>query len=151
MKKGVVKRIVEGAWLYGAFFGFMPAYVFAVGGIATYETFRTVYYFRLLLAIIIGALVGGFVTSFAVKYALKIIKKPNLIISLLAGLIVGAICGAIILGSTPLVFLIQSTDVSWALTVIIRAIISGLIMGGVAGMFFGAGVNYYVKKGVSLK
>lgn len=144
--KDITKNIIRSAWVYGAFFGFMPPYVFTLITISSYPDFRSIYYLRLLIAIIVGALVGGFSTSIAVKYALKLIKRPNFILCLFMGLILGGICGALTMGSTPLMLLISSTDINWAINVIIRAIIAGIIMGGTAGAFFGIGINYYLKE-----
>jgi len=145
MEKGVMKRVIEGAWLYGAFLGFMPPYVFTLITLATQDTFRAVYFLRLMIAIVIGALVGGYSASFAVKYAQNIMKKPNLLLSLVLGIVLGAICGAITLGITPLTLLISSTDVAWAIMMIKRLIIVGAVMGAVGGAFFGVTYNHFLK------
>jgi len=145
MKKEMNKNISRVAWIYGAFFGFMPAYIFTLVTVASYEGFRAIYYLRFVLAIIIGALVGGYVTSFAVSLGLQLIKKQSYFINAIVGLILGAICGAIVFVATPLMLLIQSTDVSWALTVIYRSSLLGAIMGAVAGLFFGIGLYKFLR------
>jgi len=146
MNKQLFKKVVDGSWIYGAFFGFMPPYVFTLIVVATVPEFRLVYYLRLLLAIVIGALVGGYSTSIAVKTALKVVKKTNIVISVVLGFILGAICGAVTLAATSSVLMISSTDLVWAVDMLIRSSLIGVVMGGVAGVFFGAMANHYLKK-----
>lgn len=142
------------AWVFGAFFGFMPVYVFTLIVVATTtdipleptQTFRAVYFLRLLLGMTFGALLGGFTTHKAAIFVNQKIKKPNLLKSILAGLGLGSLCGAITLGATPTVLLISSTNIDWAWLMIERLAGIGLIMGSVAGAFLGAGYNYLLKR-----
>lgn len=139
------KQIVKFAWIYGAFFGLMPPYVFTLITIGTVDNFRAIYYFRLILAIIIGALAGGFSSSILTNLSLMFIKKINIVWCILLGLILGSLAGAITLGLTPLVFLISSTDIDWALKTIFRTAMAGLTLGSVAGAFMGGLLRFYLK------
>lgn len=138
-------KIISAAWIYGAFFGLMPAYVFCLITVATYPDFRFVYYIRLVFAIIIGALVGGYSAAFSAKIAINKLRNSGLVIRLLSGLVLGSICGFVTLGSTPLMLLIESTDINKAWEMIYRLSMIGLTLGGTAGIFFGGMLDRYLK------
>jgi hypothetical protein len=140
------KKIITMAWIYGAFFGLMPPYVFTLITIGTVDNFRAVYYLRLVLAIVIGALAGGFSSALLTKLSLKIIRKYNVGICIVLGFLLGSVAGAVTLGFTPLVFLISSTDINWALTTIFRTAMAGLLMGSVAGAFLGGLLHTYLRE-----
>ena len=156
--KEKTKKISGAAFIYGAFFGMMPPYIFALLVIANplindnpsavglpVEGFRYIYYVRLVLGIIIGVLAGGYSAYFTSKVGLRFfLKKKNIIIQILIGLAMGAICGILTLGLTPLMLLISSTDLSWAWMVIYRMAAVGGILGSIAGAFFSIGMRYYL-------
>lgn len=156
--KNQIKKIAGAAFIYGAFFGMMPPYIFALIVIAnplingdptavglSVEGFRSIYYVRLVLGILIGVLAGGYSAYFTSKVGAQFfLKKKNILIQLLVGLIMGAICGFFTLGLTPLMLLISSTDLSWAWSVIYRMALVGGILGSLAGLFFSVGMRYYL-------
>jgi len=154
-----IKKISGAAFIYGAFFGMMPPYIFALIVIANpiingdptavglpVEGFRYIYYVRLVLGIIIGVLAGGYSAYFTSKMGVKLfMKHKNILTQLLVGLAMGAICGFLTLGLTPLMLLISSTDLSWAFAVIYRMAFVGAILGSIAGVFFSLGIRYFLE------
>ena len=145
MGRNLNEKIVKGAWFYGGVFGAMPPYIYTLVVIAANPSFRWIYFLRLAFAVVAGALVGGFTASKFSKYGLKILKK-NLFMCLFLGIILGAISGALTFLATSAMFLIASSDYSWAINIIKRSVILGIILGGIAGGFFGGAVYSFLKK-----
>lgn len=154
--KEASKKIIRSIGIYGAIIGALPPIVISILSLINVELvfgnisigeFRNIYYLRMVVALFTGAIVGGFASAFATKTGISLIKKMKLWKGLLMGLFLGAIVGFLTAGSTPLVLLISSTDVTWAIGLIKRAAIAGTFVGAFAGAIAGIiGVIYFTEK-----
>lgn len=145
VKVKLSEKVVKGAWFYGGILGGLAPFIYSVLVLAIAVDFRSVYYLRFFLGIVFGVLIGGFSASRLTKYGLKI-SKHNLISYLALGFFFGAIAGILTLGGPTLMLLIGSSDVEWAINMIVKSGILGSILGSVAGLFFSLSVYFFVGK-----
>ncbi len=148
-------KILTWAAIGGLFFGLMPPYVFTIVMVATWgvkpepfneQTFRGIYYLRLVLGNTIGLTAGAFLAAFAAHWGLKIASKATYARGALGGAVLGAVVGALTAGSCPLFLLISSTDPEWAWTMIQRSILVGGLMGMTNGFFAGLVIVYFIRR-----
>jgi hypothetical protein len=149
-------RILMWAAITGIYFGLMPPYVFTIVLVSTWgvpplerpdeQTFRTIYYVRLLLANILGLVVGGFLAAFAANIGLKLAGKATYWRGALGGALLGLPVGAITAGVCPFLLLISSSDVNWALIMVQRSFIVGGLMGMTNGMAAGLVIVYFIRR-----
>jgi len=149
-------RIMLGAILYGIFFGLMPPYVMMIVAAATWgmppleppdeQHFRAVYLLRLVVGNIVGLGVGGVMAALAVDFGLKIAGKATYPRAVIGGALLGTPVGAIMAGSTPLAYLISSTDIRWAQMMIVRAVGIGAMMGLVNGIAAAVVIVYFIRR-----
>jgi hypothetical protein len=149
-------RILTWSAVAGIFFGLMPPYVFMIVMVATWgvkpieppdeQTFRAVYYLRLVLGNIVGLAAGAFLAAFAANLGLKLAGKANYPRGALGGALLGMVVGALTAGSCPLFLLISSTDPDWAWTMIQRSVVMGGLMGLINGLFAGLVIVYFIRR-----
>ncbi|MBM3288583.1 MAG: hypothetical protein FJY92_00380 [Candidatus Hydrogenedentes bacterium] len=154
--KGLHEKILMWAAIAGIFFGLMPPYVLTIVVVATWgvppleppsdQTFRAVYFLRLVLGNVIGLGVGGFLAAAATNVGLRLAGKPTYLRGAIGGAALGAIVGSVTAASCPLMLLISSTNVDWAWTMIERSFLVGGIMGIANGCFAGLVIVYFVKR-----
>ncbi len=154
--KELHERILMWAAIAGIFFGLMPPYVLTIVVVATWgvppleppseQTFRAVYFLRLVLGNVLGLGVGGFLAAAATNLGLRIAGKPTYLRGALGGAVLGAIVGSITAASCPLMLLISSTNVEWAWIMIQRSFLVGGIMGISNGFFAGLVIVYFIKR-----
>lgn len=150
-------KILLGGVIYGIFFGLMPPYVLTIVVVATWgmppleppdeQTFRAVYYLRLVLGNVVGLLSGAFLSALAVEFGLRFAGKATYARAVLGGALLGTPVGALTAGSTPLFLLISSTDRVWAIEMIQRAAICGAVMGCVNGIAAAVVIVYFIRRG----
>ena len=150
-------RILLGGVIYGIFFGLMPPYVLTIVVVATWgmppmeppdeQTFRTIYYLRLVLGNVVGLLSGALLSALAVEFGLRFAGKATYARAVLGGAALGTPVGAFTAGSTPLFLLISSTDREWAIEMIQRATICGAVMGCVNGIAAAVVIVYFIRRG----
>src|SRR5438132_66187 len=141
-------KILTWAAIAGLFFGLMPPYVLTIVVVATWgvppleppteQTFRPVYFLRLVLGNVLGLTVGAFLAAAAANLGLRLAGKPTYLRGALGGAILGAVVGAVTAAACPLLLLISSTDTSWAWTMVQRSFLVGGLMGLTNG--FAAGL-----------
>lgn len=151
------ERILWGAALYGFFFGLMPPYVLTIVVLATWgmppleppdeQTFRSVYYLRLVLANVVGLSVGAGLSIGATALGLRIAGRPTYPRAILGGIGLGAPTGALTAGATPLFLLISSSDREWALEMIRRSIACGALFGAINGLTAALAIVFYLRRG----
>jgi hypothetical protein len=149
-------KILMAGVVYGIFFGLMPPYVLTIVVVATWgmppleapaeQTFRAVYYLRLVLGNVVGLLSGAFLTALAVEFGLRIAGKATYLRAVIGGALLGAPVGALTAGSTPLFLLISSTDTEWAWKMIERATLCGAVMGCVNGIAAAVVIVYFIRR-----
>jgi len=154
--KGVHEKVLTWAAIYGLFFGLMPPYVLTIVVVATWgvpplepaseQTFRAVYFLRLVLGNILGLTVGAFLAAAATNLGLRLAGKATYIRGAVGGALLGAPVGAITAGSCPFMLLISSTNRNWAWVMIERSILVGGLMGFTNGLFAGLVIVYFVKR-----
>jgi len=151
-------KILLGGLLYGIFFGLMPPYVLTIVVVATWgmppleppdeQTFRAVYYLRLVLGNVVGLLTGAFLTAFAVDFGLKVAGRATYVRAVFGGALLGTPVGALTAGSTPLFLLIDSTNRQWAWQMFERAVACGAAMGLVNGIAAAVVIVYFIRRRV---
>ena len=149
------RKILAGAAIYGVFFGLMPPYVLTIVVMATWgvgqleapdeQTFRSVYYVRLVLGNLIGLLAGGFLCAGAVDLVLRLAGKVTYVRGVLGGLLLGPPVGALTASSTAVFLLVSSTDTAWAWEMVRRSFICGGMMGLTNGVVAGVVIVYFLK------
>ena len=150
------QKIVAWIAIAGLFFGLMPPYVLTIVVVATWavpelekpgeQTFRMVYYARLILGNVLGLTVGAFLAGAAAHFGLRAAGKATYARGGIVGAILGAVVGAITASACPLVLLISSTNVEWATTMIQRSFIVGGLMGLTNGCFAGLTIIYFLNR-----
>ncbi len=149
------RKLVTVAGLAGLFFGLMPPYVLTIVVVATWgvppldapdeQTFRTVYFLRLVLGNLIGLTVGAGSAAVAANWGLRFAGKPTYPRGAVGGAPLGGIVGAVSAGSCPLVLLISSTNLDWAWTMVQRSLLVGACMGVTNGLAAGLVIVYLVR------
>ncbi|HET6324466.1 MAG TPA: hypothetical protein VFG04_07180 [Planctomycetaceae bacterium] len=150
------RRLVVFAALAGLFFGLMPPYVLTIVVVATWgvppleapadQTFRAVYFLRLVLGNAIGLTVGAGAAAAAAHFGLTLAGKATYARGAIGGAILGGLVGAISAGSCPLVLLISSTNREWAWIMIERSFLVGGCMGITNGLAAGIVIVYLVQR-----
>src|SRR5437868_14163137 len=117
--EGLHQKILMWAAIAGLFFGLMPPYVLTIVVVATWgvppleppkeQTFRAVYFLRLVLGNVLGLTVGAFLAAAAADVGLRLAGKATYLRGALGGALLGAPVGAITAGACPLLLLISST------------------------------------------
>jgi hypothetical protein len=154
--KGTHEKILTWAAIYGLFFGLMPPYVLTIVVVATWgvpplerpdeQTFRAIYFLRLVIGNVIGLSVGAFLAAAATNIGLRLAGKATYLRGALGGALLGAPVGALTAGSCPFVLLISSTNRDWAWTMIERSFLVGGLMGLTNGLFAGLVIVYFLKR-----
>jgi len=154
--EGLRQKILMWAAIAGLFFGLMPPYVFTIVVVATWgvpaleppseQTFRTVYFLRLVLGNVVGLSVGAFLAAAAANLGLRIAGEATYLRGAFGGAFLGALVGSITAGSCPLFLLISSSDPKWAWTMIQRSFLVGGFMGLVNGFFAGVVIVYFIRR-----
>jgi hypothetical protein len=149
-------KIITWAAIAGLFFGLMPPYVFTIVLVATWgvppleppteQTFRAIYYLRLVLGNAIGLTLGAFLAGFAADFGLKMAGKATYLRGAIGGAVLGMIVGALTAGSCPLFLLISSTDPAWAWEMIRRSFFVGGLMGMTNGLAAGLVIVYFIRR-----
>src|SRR5215510_11162309 len=122
--EGLRQKIVMWAAIAGLFFGLMPPYVFTIVIVATWgvpplepaseQSFRMVYFLRLVLGNVVGLTLGAFLAAAATNFGLRIAGKATYLRGAIGGALLGAAVGSVTAGSCPFLLLIMSTDPNWA-------------------------------------
>lgn len=154
--EGLRQKILTGAAIFGLFFGLMPPYVLTIVVVATWgvpplervdeQSFRTVYFLRLVLGNVLGLTVGAFLAAAATNLGLRVAGKPTYLRGAIGGALLGAPVGAVTAGSCPLLLLISSSDPNWAWIMIERSFLVGGLMGLTNGLFAGLIIVYFIKR-----
>lgn len=154
--EGLRQKIIMWAAIYGLFFGLMPPYVLTIVVLATWgvppleppdeQTFRTVYFLRLVLGNVLGLTVGAFLAAGATNLGLRLAGKATYLRGAIGGALLGAPVGAVTAGSCPFLLLISSSNTTWAWIMIERAFLVGGLMGLTNGLFAGLVIVYFVKR-----
>lgn len=154
--EGLRQKIIMWAAIYGLFFGLMPPYVLTIVVLATWgvppmeqpdeQTFRTVYFLRLVLGNVLGLTVGAFLAAAATNLGLRLAGKATYLRGAVGGALLGAAVGAVTAGSCPFLLLISSSDTNWAWIMIQRAFVVGGLMGMTNGLFAGLVIVYFIKR-----
>jgi hypothetical protein len=150
------EKIVTWAAIYGLFFGLMPPYVLTIVVVATWgvpplerpdeQTFRAVYFLRLVLGNALGLSVGAFLAAAAANFGMRMAGEATYLRGAIGGALLGAPVGALTAGSCPFLLLISSTDPNWARVMIERSFLVGGLMGLTNGMFAGLVIVYFVRR-----
>ena len=154
--EGLHHKIITSAAIFGLFFGLMPPYVLTIVVVATWgvpplegpneQTFRAVYFLRLILGNILGLTVGAFLAAAATNLGLRLAGKPTYLRGAVGGALLGAPVGAVTAGSCPFLLLISSTNTNWAWIMIERSFLVGGVMGLTNGLFAGLVIVYFIKR-----
>jgi len=154
--EGMQQKIIMWAAIYGLFFGLMPPYVLTIVVLATWgvppleppdeQTFRAVYFLRLVLGNVLGLTVGAFLAAGATNLGLRLAGKATYLRGAVGGAVLGAPVGAITAGSCPFLLLISSSNSTWAWIMIERAFLVGGLMGLTNGLFAGLVIVYFIKR-----
>ncbi len=149
------RKIVIVAALAGLFFGLMPPYVLTIVVVATWgvppleppdeQTFRAIYFLRLVLGNVLGLTVGAGLAAAAAHYGLRIAGQPTYPRGAVGGAVLGGLVGAVTAGSCPLLLLISSTNPQWAWIMVQRSVLVGGIMGATNGLAAGLVIVYLVR------
>jgi hypothetical protein len=150
------RKLVVFSALAGLFFGLMPPYVLTIVAVATWgvppleapadQTFRAVYFLRLVLGNVIGLTVGAGAAAAAANFGLNFAGKASYLRGALGGAVLGGLVGAVSAGSCPLVLLISSTNREWAWIMIERSLLIGSCMGLTNGLAAGLVIVYIVRR-----
>jgi hypothetical protein len=153
------QKILTWAAIGGLFFGLMPPYVLTIVVMATWgmppleqpdeQTFRAVYFLRLVLGNIIGLTVGAFLAAAATNLGLRLAGRPTYGRGAIGGALLGAPVGALTAGACPFLLLISSSNPTWAWTMIGRSLVVGGLMGLTNGLFAGLVIVYFIKRQVA--
>jgi hypothetical protein len=148
--------ILTWAAIAGLFFGLMPPYVMTIVVVSTWamppleapadQTFRMVYYVRLVVGNVLGLTVGAFLAAAAANLGLRWVGKATYPRGLVGGALLGTAVGAITAASCPLVLLISSSNPDWAKTMIQRSFLVGGLMGLVNGAAAGLVIVYFLRR-----
>ena len=154
--KGLREKILMGAAIFGLFFGLMPPYVFTIVIVATWgvppleppteQSFRMIYFLRLVLGNVLGLTLGAFLAAAATNLGLRLAGKATYLRGAIGGALLGAPVGALTAGSCPFFLLISSSDPKWAWIMIQRSFVVGGLMGLVNGLFAGLVIMYFIKR-----
>lgn len=154
--EGMRQKIIIWAAVYGLFFGLMPPYVLTIVVLATWgvppleppdeQTFRAVYFLRLVLGNILGLTVGAFLAAGATNLGLRLAGKATYLRGAIGGAVLGGPVGAITAGSCPFLLLISSTNGTWAWIMIERAFLVGGLMGLTNGLFAGLVIVFFIRR-----
>jgi hypothetical protein len=149
-------KILTWAAIYGLFFGLMPPYVLTIVVVATWgvpplepateQTFRSVYFLRLVLGNILGLTVGAFLAAAATNVGLRLAGKATYLRGAVGGALLGGPVGALTAGSCPFLLLISSSDTNWAWIMIQRSFLIGGLMGVTNGLVAGLVIVYFVRR-----
>jgi hypothetical protein len=149
-------KIIMWAAIGGLFFGLMPPYVLTIVVVATWgmpplekpdeQTFRAVYFLRLVLGNVLGLTLGAFLAATATNLGLRLAGKPTYLRGAVGGALLGALVGALTAGSGPLVLLISSSNPTWAWIMVERCFLIGGLMGLTNGLFAGLVIVYFIKR-----
>jgi hypothetical protein len=150
------QKILMWAAIAGLFFGLMPPYVFTIVVVATWgvpplepateQSFRMVYFLRLILGNVVGLTLGAFLAAAAANFGLRIAGKATYLRGAIGGAVLGAVVGAVTAASCPALLLISSTDPNWVRVMIQRSFLVGGIMGLTNGLFAGLVIVYFIKR-----
>jgi len=154
--KGLREKILMGAAIFGLFFGLMPPYVFTIVIVATWgvppleppteQSFRMIYFLRLVLGNVLGLTLGAFLAAAATNLGLRLAGKATYLRGAIGGALLGAPVGALTAGSCPFFLLISSSDPNWAWIMIQRSFAVGGLMGLINGLFAGLVIMYFIKR-----
>ena len=154
--EGLRQKILMWAAIAGLFFGLMPPYVFTIVIVATWgvpplepateQSFRMIYFLRLVLGNVLGLTLGAFLAAAATNLGLRIAGKATYLRGAIGGAILGAAVGAVTAGSCPFLLLISSTDPKWAWIMIERSFLVGGFMGLTNGLFAGLVIVYFIRR-----
>jgi hypothetical protein len=154
--RGLHHKILTWSAIYGLFFGLMPPYVLTIVVVATWgvpplepateQTFRSVYFLRLVLGNILGLTVGAFLTAAATNVGLRLAGKATYLRGAVGGALLGGPVGALTAGSCPFLLLISSSDTNWAWIMIQRSFLVGGLMGVTNGLVAGLVIVYFVRQ-----
>jgi hypothetical protein len=154
--KALREKILMGAAIFGLFFGLMPPYVLTIVVVATWgvpplermdeQSFRTIYFLRLILGNVLGLSVGAFLAAAATNLGLRLAGKATYLRGAIGGALLGAPVGAVTAGSCPFLLLISSSDPNWAWIMIERSFLVGGLMGLTNGLFAGLVIVYFIKR-----
>jgi hypothetical protein len=154
--EGLRQKILMWAAIAGLFFGLMPPYVFTIVIVATWgvppleppteQSFRMIYFLRLVLGNVLGLTLGAFLAAAATNLGLRMAGKATYLRGAIGGAILGAAVGAVTAGSCPFFLLISSTDPNWAWIMIQRSFLVGGLMGLTNGLFAGLVIMYFIKR-----
>ncbi len=154
--KGLREKILMGAAIFGLFFGLMPPYVFTIVIVATWgvppleppteQSFRMIYFLRLVLGNVLGLTLGAFLAAAATNLGLRWAGKATYLRGAIGGALLGAPVGAVTAGSCPFFLLISSSDPNWAWIMIQRSFVVGGLMGLINGLFAGLVIMYFIKR-----
>ncbi|HXI89694.1 MAG TPA: hypothetical protein VNO24_06710 [Blastocatellia bacterium] len=154
--KGLREKILMGAAVFGLFFGLMPPYVFTIVIVATWgvppleppteQSFRMIYFLRLVLGNVLGLTLGAFLAAAATNLGLRLAGKATYLRGAIGGALLGAPVGALTAGSCPFFLLISSSDPNWAWIMIQRSFVVGGLMGLINGLFAGLVIMYFIKR-----
>jgi hypothetical protein len=149
-------KILTWAAIYGLFFGLMPPYVLTIVVVATWgvpplepaseQSFRSIYFLRLVLGNVLGLTAGAFLAAAATNLGLRLAGKATYWRGVIGGALLGAPVGALTAGSCPFLLLISSTNTNWAWTMIERSFLVGGMMGATNGLFAGLVIVYFVRR-----
>ena len=154
--EGMQQKIITSAAIFGLFFGLMPPYVLTIVVLATWgvppleppdeQTFRTVYFLRLVLGNVLGLTAGAFLAAGATHLGLRLAGKATYLRGAIGGAVLGAPVGAITAGSCPFLLLISSSNPTWAWIMIERGFLVGGLMGLTNGLFAGLVIVYFIRR-----
>ena len=154
--EGLRQKVLMWAAIYGLFFGLMPPYVLTIVVVATWgvprleppdeQTFRTIYFLRLVLGNVLGLTVGAFLAAAATNLGLRLAGKATYLRGAIGGALLGLPVGAVTAGSCPFLLLISSSDPNWAWIMIQRSFLVGGLMGMTNGLFAGLVIVYFIKR-----
>lgn len=153
---GLHDKIITWSAMTGLFFGLMPPYVLTIVVVATWgmprleapedQSFRTVYFLRLILGNILGLTVGAFLAGAATNLGLRLAGKATYLRGAVGGALLGSVVGALTASSCPLMMLIDSINPEWAWRLIERSFLVGGCMGLVNGLFAGLVIVYFIRR-----
>ena len=154
--EGLRQKILMWAAIAGLFFGLMPPYVFTIVIVATWgvpplepateQSFRMIYFLRLVLGNVLGLTLGAFLAAAATNLGLRLAGKATYLRGAIGGALLGAPVGALTAGSCPFFLLISSSDPNWAWIMIQRSFLVGGLMGLTNGLFAGMVIVYFIKR-----
>jgi hypothetical protein len=149
-------KILTWAAIAGLFFGLMPPYVLTIVVVSTWgvppleppteQTFRPVYFLRLVLGNVLGLSVGAFLAAGAAELGLRLAGKATYLRGAFGGALLGLPVGAITAASCPLLLFISSTDPAWAWIMVQRSVLVGGLMGLTNGLAAGLVIVFFLRR-----